>query len=300
MQTLMQKHIGIAAVALAGALVGTSAQAEGHYVPGVEGLQAASVPPPGTYYVAYLINYNIDDFRAPGTSDNLPGHNRGTVTALANRLVWISEHKVLGADYGVEAIVPLMRASLTINAAGISDTRSGVGDVYLGPLVLGWHGPQWDAVAAAGVWLDNASTSHPASAGKGFKSTMLTGGLTYYFDTAKTWSGSGLVRFERNGKNDAGLRPGNQVSLEWGLGKSFGGWQAGLVGYSQWQTSKDSGPGASNQKSSRHAMGAEVVYPVPGAGMFLKGALYKEVSAEAGTNPQPKGTLLRFTLVKAF
>jgi hypothetical protein len=50
----------------------------------------------------------------------------------------------------VEAIVPVMRTSLTINAAGISDSRSGVGDVYLGPLVLGWHGPQWDAVAAAG------------------------------------------------------------------------------------------------------------------------------------------------------
>jgi hypothetical protein len=71
-------------------------------------------------------------------------------------------------------------------------------------------------------------------------------------------------------------------------------------GYSQWQTSKDSGPGANNQRSSRHAVGAEVVYPVPGAGLFLKGALYKEVSAEAGTNPQPKGSLLRFTLVKAF
>uniref|UniRef100_UPI0013D3DC55 transporter n=2 Tax=Pseudomonadota TaxID=1224 RepID=UPI0013D3DC55 len=76
---------------------------------------------------------------------------------------------VLGADYGVEAIVPLVRTSLTINAAGIADSRSGVGDVYVGPLVLGWHGAQWDAVAAAGMWLDSGNTDHPASAGKGFK-----------------------------------------------------------------------------------------------------------------------------------
>lgn len=157
----MKKHRVIAALALAGGLAVSSAQAEGHYVPGVEGLQGASVPPPGFYYLGYLVNYNIDDFRAPGTSSNLPGHNRGTVTALANRFVWISQYKLLGADYGMDAIVPVMRTSLTINAAGISDTRSGVGDVYLGPLVLGWHGQQWDAAAAAGVWLDSASTSPP-------------------------------------------------------------------------------------------------------------------------------------------
>ncbi|GGH67170.1 phenol degradation protein [Comamonas phosphati] len=296
----MKKNMAIAALALAGGLAAGGAQAEGHYVPGVEGIQGASVPPPGLYYLGYLVNYNINDFRAPGSSDNLPGHNRGTVTALANRLVWMTPYKVLGADYGMEAIVPLVRTSLTINAAGISDTRSGVGDVFLGPLVLGWHGPQWDAVAAAGMWLDTASTSYPASAGKGFKSTMLTGGLTYYFDGAKTVSGSALMRFERNGKNDAGMRHGNQITLEWGLGKSFGGWQAGLVGYSQWQVSDDSGPGASTNRSSRHALGAEVVYPVPGAGLFLKGAVYKELSAEAGTGPQPKGSLVRFTVVKAF
>lgn len=292
-------HIA-AALALAGALAATGAQAEGHYVPGVEGVQAASVPPPGMYYLGYLVNYSIDGFRAPGSSDNLPGHNRGTVTALANRFVWVTNHKLLGADYGMEAIVPVMRTSLTINAAGISDSRSGVGDIYLGPLVLGWHGPQWDAVAAAGMWFDTASTSHPASPGKGFKSTMLTGGLTYYFDGAKTLSGSALMRYEFNGKNGAGYRAGDQLTLEWGLGKSFGAVSAGLVGYSQWQTTKDTGPGASGDKSARHALGAELVYPVPGAGVFLKGAFYKEFSAKGGTGPQAKGSLLRFTLVKAF
>lgn len=281
-------------------LCAPDARADGHYVPGVEGMQAASVPPPGTYYLGYLVNYHIDDFRSPGTSENLPGHNRGTVTALANRVVWVSPYKLLGADYGMETIVPVMRTSLTLNAAGISDTRSGMGDVYLGPLVLGWHGSRWDAVAAAGVWLDSGSSGQPASPGKGFKSTMLSGGLTWYFDEAKTVSGSALMRFERNGRNDTDMRPGNQVTLEWGLGKSFGTWQAGLVGYSQWQVSDDSGAGASTHRASRHALGTELVYPVPSAGLALKGAFYKELDAKAGTAAQPKGSLLRFTLVKAF
>lgn len=295
----MKKILATTALGLCGVLP-LAVQAEGHYVAGVEGIQAASAPPPGMYYLGYLVNYSIDSFRAPGTSTNLPGHNTGTVTALANRFVWMTGQKLLGADYGVEAIVPVVRTSLTINAAGISDSRTDVGDVYVGPLVLGWHGPQWDAVAAAGMWLDSGSTGHPASAGKGYKSTMLTGGMTYYFDGAKTISGSALMRYEFHGKTDSGFRHGDQATLEWGVAKVFGPVQAGLVGYSQWQTSKDSGLGARADKSSRHALGAEVVYPLPASGLFLKGAYYKEFRAEAATGPAPKGNLLRLTMVKAF
>lgn len=294
---MKETSIAAAALALLGA---TSAQAGGHYTPGVEGIQAASAPPPGLYYLGYLVNYSIDGFRAPGSSSNLPGHNRGTVTALANRLVWISNHQVLGADWGMETLLPVMRTSLTIDAAGISDSRSGAGDIYLSPLVLAWHGPQWDAVTTAGFWLDTGSTGYPASPGNGYKGVMLTGGMTWYFDSAKTLSASALMRYEFNGKNDVGFRPGQQLSLEWGLGKSFGAVTAGLAGYSQWQTSDDQGPSASGDRASRHAVGVELVYPAPAAGLTLKGAIYRELSARAGTNALGKGTLVRFTLAKAF
>lgn len=286
------------ALALAAALLAGAAHAEGHYVTGVEGLQGSSVPPAGNYYLGYLVHYDIDSFRAPNDA-KLQGD--GKVTALVNRFVKITDTKLLGADYGFETIIPVIRTSLDIKAAALNDSDSGVGDVYLGPLVLGWHGPQWDAVAAAGLWLDTASHNTPVAAGKGYKSTMLTGGVTYYFDPAKSISGSALFRFERHGKNDAGIRPGNQLSLEWGVGKNLGAYQLGVVGYSQWQLSEDSGPGANNLKSSKHALGAEVVYPVPGAGMFLKGAFYKEYSVEGGGGaPSAKGNMLRATLVKAF
>lgn len=286
------------ALALAAALLAGAAHAEGHYVTGVEGLQGSSVPPAGNYYLGYLVNYDINSFRAPNDA-KLQGD--GKVTALVNRFVKITDTKLLGADYGFETIIPVIRTSLDIKAAALNDSDSGVGDVYLGPLVLGWHGPQWDAVAAAGLWLDTASHNTPVAAGKGYKSTMLTGGVTYYFDPAKSISGSALFRFERHGKNDAGIRPGNQLSLEWGVGKNLGAYQLGVVGYSQWQLSEDSGPGANNLKSSKHALGAEVVYPVPGAGMFLKGAFYKEYSVEGGGGaPSAKGNMLRATLVKAF
>lgn len=123
-------------IALASMAMFSAAHAEGHYVPGVEGMQAASAPPAGLYYIGYLVNYDIHSFRAPGSSSNLPGSNKGNVTALANRLVWMTGAKVLGADYGVETIIPVIGTSLHINAAGVNDNHTGVGDVYVGPVVL--------------------------------------------------------------------------------------------------------------------------------------------------------------------
>ena len=40
--------------------------------------------------------------------------------------------------------------------------------------------------------------------------------------------------------------------------------------------------------------------PVPGAGLFLKGAAYREFSVEAGSGPAAKGNLFRLSLVKPF
>lgn len=291
------KKLLIAAAALS-ALAG--AHAEGHYVPGVEGLQAASVPPPGIYYLGYMANYNAEQFKAPGSSNALPGDNKATIFALANRLVWVTNTKVLGADYGIEAIVPLQSTSLTLKAADVFDTQSGLGDVYLGPVVLGWHGANWDAVAAAGYWFKSADSDSPASAGKGFASTMLTGGATYYFDTAKTVSGSALLRYEINASKSNGFKPGDQVSLEWGFGKMLGTVQVGVVGYDQMQVSTDSGTGASANKSKRHAIGAEVVLPLISSGVILKAAAYQEYKVQAGTGANPRGNLLRFTFVKFF
>ena len=292
----MKKTI-IQATLIVASTVAFPALAGGHYVPGVEGVQAASVPPPGNYYLGYLVNYNINELKAPGSTDAIPGSNKGTVVALANRFAFITSQKFLGADYGFEFIVPVIRTSLTFEAAPpLTGTASGVGDVYLGPLVLGWHGANWDAVAAAGIWLDNADHDKASSPGKGYKSTMLTGGGTYYFDDKKTASFSALARYKYNSKVN-GVRPGSQLSVEWGLGKMFGGIQAGVVGYSQLQLEADTGASA---KYRRHAIGAEVALPMFDKGVILKAAAYKEFSAKGGAAPQAAGSTVRATLVKFF
>ena len=292
--------LAVGAMMLMGMAAPNTAWSQAHYTPGLEGIQGASLPPPGVYGLLYGVNYNINSFRAPETSDRLPGRNKGTVFALAGRMVWVTNQKVLGADYGMEAIVPFQRTALTVEAAGASDTRSGFGDIFLGPVILGWHGARWDALAALGWWLDTGSTGKLASPGKGYKSLMLTGGGTYYFDDARTLSVSGLMRWERHGRDKYDIRQGDSTTLEWGIGKKVGPVQLGLVGYDQWQTSSDKGPGViQGSKFSKHAIGAEVIYPLSQK-TILKGAFYQEWKVNAGRTPATKGNLFRIGLVKAF
>ena len=142
------------------------AYADGHYVPGIEGVKAASVPPAGNYYIGYGVNYDINALKAPGTGTDIPGSNTGSVTAIAHRFVHMTNKKVLGADYGMEAIVPMVNKDFNFSAASYNNSKSGIADVYVGPVVLAWHGSMWDAAAAAGFTrLGNAPVTLSGAAG---------------------------------------------------------------------------------------------------------------------------------------
>lgn len=277
--------------------------ANGHYVPGAEGLGAPQVPPPGVYYRGYGVYYDID-----GVVDRdgkaFSGGNSGTVMALANRFVWITEQKVLGADYGVEAIFPVQSASLDFDGLGLDTSDSGMGDIFLGPLVLGWHGERWDAVAAAGIWLDTADfdATDPASVGRGHRTGMLTLGGTWHLDAERRWSLSALSRYEiKSEQDDTGITPGDSWLVEWGLGHRLSnGLELGLVGYDAWQLEADGGA-ASDDKAERHALGLEVGHFWPEIGVGLNGAAYHEYDVRAGSSGvAPEGSLFRVTLTKAF
>ncbi len=278
-----------------------NAFAEGHYVPGVEGVNSATVPPPGRYYLGYLVNYDIESLKAPGSGSDIPVSNTGTVTALANRFVYITDKKVLGADYGVETLIPIISKNLDFNAISYDESDSGLGDIFLSPIVLGWHGEGWDAVFGAGFWLDNGDDDELANAGNGYTGIMLTGGGTWQLNEAKDMSLAVLARYEMNDKNSNDFEPGDQLTVEWGLGKQINPQlNLGLVGYLQRQMTDDKGTGASNDRFSRQAIGIEATYLSKSLGGFIKGAFYTEGSVEGGTGPGAEGDLLRLTLVKPF
>lgn len=261
----------------------------------------ATTPPPGLYYLGYLYNYRSSDIRPPASGTSLPGRYRAENNTLINRLMWISHHKLLGADYGMEILAPMVRNSLQMNAYGLDMHDSGGSDIYVSPLILGWHRPRWDMSAGAGMWLDNArsGSSSGIAPGAGYKRYVLSGGATYYLDEARTWTSSALLHYQRNGKTYLGWRYGDQASLEWGMGKRWGLVQAGVVGYSRWQVQRDKGLGTQDAYAEGHAVGLQASYIFWSAKMMLRAAYYTEFGVKAGSLPATQGNLLRITLIKA-
>ena len=277
----------------------------GHYPLGIEGLGATPTPPADLYYRGYLFQYDIDEFNTI-SGNAAPGSNTGSVTALAHRFIWMTDVDLLGADYGMEAIIPMLDNEFELDVAGgTTFDDDGVGDIFLGPVILGWHGNQWDATFAAGQWFDTADfdANNPASVGKGYQTTMITLGGMWHFDEAKRWNLSALSRYEtKYEQDDTGITPGDSWLVEWGLGHRLSnGVELGLVGYNAWQLEADEGTPIID-KAERHAVGAEVGYGWRSLGLSLKGAYYHEYDASAGGvkgGLESQGDTLRLQLTKS-
>lgn len=53
------------------------------------------------------------------------------------RLVRVTDTKLFGADYAFQAILPVVHQN--VDVFGNRASRSGIGDLTLSPVVLGWH-----------------------------------------------------------------------------------------------------------------------------------------------------------------
>lgn len=238
-----------------------------HYPFGIEGVTGGSAPPPGLHYRMYNVWYNST------TLNDNNGNSRNVgldldVFASAQRLIHVTNIKILGADFLYDAIVPLVDKDLSIGGNSFSESFT-VGDITLEPFALAWHKPRWDASFALAVILPTGDfeATNPASPGLGYWSGMLTLGGTYYLDDKKSWSVSALTRtLVHTEQDDTNVRPGSEFVVEYGIGKEIAIndkllVRPGLAGYSYWQIEDDSqnGPGTvADERKKVHAIGAEI------------------------------------------
>ena len=140
----MKPHI-LCCCLLVGLLAGsnlTQAQSTGHYPAGAEGIKGASLPPPGVYLRDYNMFYFADRYPqgAPPQFDSV------FLYANAPRLIWITDTKVLGGNYGMDVLVPFYYSDIQFGSGGpySSDSTFTMGDIMLEPITLSWHWKQFD------------------------------------------------------------------------------------------------------------------------------------------------------------
>ncbi|MHC4351727.1 MAG: SphA family protein [Planctomycetota bacterium] len=280
----------------------TIAGETGHYVNGVEGIRSGTVPPPGLYYRFYSVFYRSDDL-IDRHGDRIDNSFDLSVFSKVHRLIWVTNKKILGGDYFVHAVMPIVYTDFEINAAGVKDNDFGLGDVDFSPLSIAWHRDGYDLAVGLDFFAPTGKYNklNPASPGKDFWTTMFTAGATYYLDEKKTWSAAILARYETHSNKDhTDVTPGDNFHFEWGIGKTIDETlEAGPAGYSQWQVTDDSGSDVAWSKSIHdqvHAIGPEVNLTIPSKSMFLTFRYLWEFHAV----DSPEGQLMALTLTKRF
>jgi len=267
-----------------------------HYPVGAEGIKGGSLPPPGVYVRDYNFFYTADKV------DGLPVNLDIFAYVQAPRLIWITKQQILGADYGMDIIVPF--AYKDVSAPFGDANQFNIADIQVEPLLLSWHFKQFDVAAGYAVWaptgnFDTSSAlNYLTSPGAGFWSHMLTLGGVWYPDEQKTWAVSLLGRYEICHEQDnTHITPGNMATLEWGLSKTvMPGVDVGVIGYYQQQVTEDDGAGASTDLAHVVGVGPEVSVMWSKIGMIST----LRYVYEADAKDRPQGHTITLTLTKRF
>ena len=276
----------------------------GHYPAGIEGAMGPSVPPPGFHYRQYNLYLDSDTITDDNGDELAVGFDLN-VFAQVHRLIYITKHKFLGADYGFSMNLGIIGTDLNINAAGLHDSEVGFMDIFIEPLILAWHTDRWDAVLGLGINLPTGEFDQmePASCGIGNTSGMLSLGATYYIDQAKSWTVSALSRTLVYGEQeDTDLTPGWEILVEWGIGKQFAVSKGLLIrpalcGNAYWQMDEDSGPGVIDEKGQNYGIGGEINF------FWLPPHLYQvnlRVTQDFGSEDEVEATRMALTITKSF
>lgn len=232
------------AVLLAGMLASALVQAkEGgdQYPNGAENWLAGAVPPPGNYFINYF--GNVTGTLRDGNGDKVsPGGKDIKLNATfdALRFVQVTEKKIGDANYAWAAILPVVR--LSIETPGGKDSRTGIGDATLTPLILSWHSPELHTAVGLDINLPTGAYDKNDPPGKNiganYYSLEPVFGATYLGKDGWEVSGKFMLNLKTKNK-DTDYQSGNEFHMDYLVGKHFGPWAVGVSGYYLKQISDD-------------------------------------------------------------
>ncbi len=254
-----------------------------HYPNGVEDFVVGALPPPGVYlknYFGLIQKDRLMDDKGKNTGLDF----EADVTVVVPRFIWVTPHTILGASYGVQAFFPLYWADVRFPVSTpdgpveLGSRQSGLGDIIVNPLILGWHfSPNFHMVAALDIWVPTGNYDRDDLASQilsknhwTFEPVVAVSYIHQGFDF------SAKLMYDFNTKNDdynllgvgkGELKPGQEFHVDYAISYARKeGLRYGLSGYSYWQTTKDEfrpdggGGKIKGDRGEVHALGPTVKY----------------------------------------
>jgi hypothetical protein len=220
----------------------TAAQLNGCNLKGDAGLKSGSQPPPGAYVAIPLWMYSADAIKDRDGNEIRTGNLDATVLGAALNVV--TTRKVLGANYGFVVILPWANNRVQGVDDFDSNPGSGLTDMYVRPINLGWTKPRADFTAAYGLALPVGRYEDGADDNTGLGMWMheILVGTTVYMNKQRSvhFATTAMLDFFSK-KEDSDTKVGNILNLEGGVGADFlkGGLTTGLAYYGSFKLSDD-------------------------------------------------------------
>jgi len=237
------------------------AQVRGQYTPGMTATNSGTLPDPGLTYQNLFQLYSFNQAKGPN-GERLPVNGSILVIADQNIFLWVSKKKILGANIGLVADLPITNKSLTSATLGALGGGSGLADSYYQPFTLGWHEKRANYTVAYGFTAPTGRFNAGASnnVGSGYWGNDLSAGETFYLTKNKGTAVSVYEMYEFHGtQKTTQIHPGQTFDLDYSLTQVLPLQknmhtllQLGLIGYEQLQTTDKSGPGINPTVAQTH------------------------------------------------
>jgi hypothetical protein len=204
--------------------------------------------------------------------------------------------------------VPIVNTPVSLPRLSLGVSPTGVGDMYVEPINLGWKRKKADVKVAYGFVAPTGrygATSDKTTTD--YWGHEITFASTTYLDKSKLTQFSFNTNWEfHQKKRHEDLKVGNNMTLEAGVGKIFVKnegkqlIQVGAVGYAEFQLTNDSGTAVpvltANNKDRVFAIGPElgVILPTKKFNFLVR------VLPEVGARNRPQGVTVVFAVGKSF
>jgi len=250
----------------------------GIYPNGVENYMVGALPPPGTYYLLYGSRYEANTLQN-NTGDKVPIDFSVNATAIAPRIVWVTNQQVFGGQLALHAIAPLV--NLKVSAAGANGSDSGLGDMTFGA-GLGYHlSSNLHYVVAVDVNAPTGSYNKNAVANVGRNYWNIEPLFAVNYMQPSGFNGDLKFMYDFNATNkDTHYHSGQELHVDFAAGWSLSnGWTVGVGGYVYQQTTDDKASGVTvvDNRGRALALGPSIKYD-SGQGWFVTAKYEKESS----------------------
>lgn len=226
----------------------------GVYPNGNENYLVGALPPPGFYTLLYADYFHANALR-DNSGNKVPVDFDVKVLALAPRLVWVTNQKILGGDLVFHTIVPLL--NMDVKVAGNKDSRTGLGDIVLGS-GLGYHvNEKLHYVLAVDLNMPTGSYNVNRMANTSRNYWNIEPVATASYIQSEGINADIKVMYDFNFENSkTKYTSGQELHADYALGWGFGnGFVAGVGGYAYQQVTDDKKDGTTVEDNKGRAFG---------------------------------------------